>query len=235
MLNFQQVLQPRASSKNCSIVRGEMTKQLSLFEEDNIQTDTLAKREKCIERQYLESKFAHLLREELSLASLVSYVGNKNVPVLRLYRYKEAFACSFVEKFISRFGLNDKDYLFDPFCGMGTTLFTASQKGIPSLGVDKLPLAVFVAQTLPLFYSLKPGQLKETFEKLKVRVQQAPPAPVALDVAIMKIAFPADKLLLLRKWKTVINGLESPLKDIFLLLFFSILEPCSYHKPFRRW
>jgi hypothetical protein len=74
-------------------------------------------------------------------------VGNKNVPVLRLYRYKEAFACSFVEKFILRFGLNEKDYLFDPFCGMGTTLFTAFQKGIPSIGVDNVR---FEGELLPV-------------------------------------------------------------------------------------
>ncbi|MFH1773722.1 MAG: hypothetical protein ABH874_02040 [Methanobacteriota archaeon] len=204
-----------------------MIKQSSLLEKDNAWTNTSVKIEST-ERQHLEDKFAHLMHKEPSLASLVSYVGNKKVPILRLYRYKEAFAFRFVEKFISRFDLSEKDYIFDPFCGMGTTLFTASQKGIPSIGVDKLPIAVFVAQTLPLFYPLKSGQIKETFEKLKVRVQQVPPAPVALDVAIMKVAFPPDALLTLQKWKTVIDELESPFKDIFLILFFSILEPCSY-------
>ena len=99
--------------------------------------------------------------------SLVSYVGNKSMPVLCLYRYKEAFAFRFLEHFFARFGLSLRDYVFDPFCGMGTTLFAASQKGIPSIGIDRLPVAVFVARTLPLFYSLEPGQIKETFGRLK--------------------------------------------------------------------
>lgn len=203
-------------------------KQLKLFAEDSDRIDATVKTEGYTERERLEEKFANLLREELPLATSVSYVGNKDVPVLRLYRYKEAFAFGLVEKFISRFGLSEKDYILDPFCGMGTTLFVASQKGIPSIGIDKLPIAAFVAQTLPLFYSLKPGEIKETFEKLKVRVQQAAPAPIALDVAIMKVAFPTDSLLALRKWKGVIDHLESPLKDVLLLLFFSVLEQCSY-------
>ncbi|MGQ9632302.1 MAG: DNA methyltransferase [bacterium] len=203
-------------------------KQLNLFEKDEVLTKASTNAAVHTNRHRLEDKFAHLLREELQLANLVSYVGNKNMPILRLYRYKEAFAFRFVEEFISRFSLDEKDYIFDPFCGMGTTLFTASQKGIPSIGVDKLPIAVFVAQTLPLFHSLKPGQIKETFEQLRAKVGQAPPAPVALDVAIMKVAFPPDTLLALRKWKAVIDDLESPLRDVFLLLFFSILEPCSY-------
>jgi site-specific DNA-methyltransferase (cytosine-N4-specific) len=111
---------------------------------------------------------------------------------------------------------------------MGTTLFAASKKSIPSIGVDKLPIAVFVAKTLPFFYSLKPGKIKEKFAQLKKIYRKATPASVALDVAIMKIAFPPEILLELRKWKSVIDDLESPLKDVFLLLFFSILEPCSF-------
>jgi hypothetical protein len=203
-------------------------KQLDFFEKGEIVTRASTKAVDSINRHRLEVKFAPLLREEPRLASLVSYVGNKNIPVLRLYRYKEAFAFRLVEEFISRFSLNEEDYIFDPFCGMGTTLFAASQRGIPSIGTDKLPIGVFVAQTLPLFYSLNPGQIREIFERLKDKVKKSPPAPVALDVAIMKVAFPPDILLVLRKWKTVIDDLESPFKDVFLLLFFSVLEPCSY-------
>lgn len=203
-------------------------KQLSFLEKTGGSIERPKRIEASANRDSIEDKFAYLLREELNLSNLVSYVGNKRVPILRLYRYKEAFALRFVEEFISRLGLNGKDYIFDPFCGMGTTLFTASKQGIPSIGMDKLPIAVFVAKTLPLFFSLKPGKIKEKFERLKKKYQKAAPASVALDVAIMKMAFPPDTLLALRKWKTVIDDLESPLKDIFLLLFFSVLESCSF-------
>ena len=181
------------------------------------------------DRQRLEAKYAPLLREEPRLGKLVSYVGNKKVPILRLYRYKEAFAYSFVDSFISRFRLDRDDYILDPFCGMGTTLFTASLKGIPSIGIDKLPVPAFVARTLPLFYhSLRPGQVAATFEAIKPKFQDAPPADVALDVAIMGVGIPPDTLLALRKWKRVIDDLPIPMRDVFLLLFFAILEPCSY-------
>lgn len=181
-----------------------------------------------LERQRLEEKFAPLMREELRLANQVSYMGNKDVPILRLYRYKEAFALSFVEDFIERFKLTGKDYIFDPFCGMGTTLLAAMRRGIPSIGVDKLPIATFIARTLPIFFSLKRGEILSTFERLRAQVARAEPADIALGVKIMNLAFPKDTLLTLRRWKTVIDALEPPLRDIFLLLFFSILEPCSY-------
>lgn len=202
-------------------------KQLALFEKLDTSLSQVSITDH-FDRQRIEAKFAPLLREELRLAQLVSYVGNKAIPVLRLYRYKEAFAFRFVEEFIGRLGLTEKDYLFDPFCGMGTTLFTAMQQGIPSVGIDKLPIATFVARTLPLFFFVEPQTLRKTFEKLKKKVAKAKPAEVALDVAIMGVAFPPEMLLTLRRWKGAIDTLEPPLQDIFLLLFFAILEPCSF-------
>ncbi|HIE51028.1 MAG TPA: hypothetical protein EYP85_04655 [Armatimonadetes bacterium] len=202
--------------------------QLRLFNPHDLGTNVLTEVSLTSERQRLEEKFAPLLREEFHLARLVSYGGNKEVPILRLYRYKEAFAFHFVEEFIQRFGLTGRDCLFDPFCGMGTTLFAGMQKGIPTVGIDKLPIAVFVAQTFLLFFSLKEGELRSTFAELKNRVRHADLAPIASDVAIMKVAFPPENLIALRQWKKVIDALEPPLRDVFLLLFFSILEPCSY-------
>lgn len=198
-----------------------MVTQLKMFKEDQSVST-------CTEHKRIERKFAPLIREELQLGKIVSYVSNKNVPILRLYRYKEAFAFRFVQEFIKRLKLGSRDYLFDPFCGMGTTLFAAMQHQVPAIGIDTLPVAVFVAQTLPLFLSIEPQALRKTFEELRLYVDQAQPAPIALDVAIMNVAFPDETLLVLRRWKSVIDALPSPLRDVFLLLFFAILEPCSY-------
>jgi hypothetical protein len=180
------------------------------------------------DRNRIERKYAHLIREELRFNNVVSFVGNKSIPVLRLYRYKEAFAYDFVQEFLKRFDLTPKDYVFDPFCGMGTTLYSSMLKRIPSIGIDKLPVAAFIAQTIPLFLFLKNGELKASFEKLKKEAPFVKPARVATDVAIMKKAFDEKTLLSLRRWKTAIDDLPPPLNDIFLLLFFSILESCSY-------
>ncbi|MHC1572628.1 MAG: hypothetical protein ACXQTM_07085, partial [Methanosarcinales archaeon] len=38
------------------------------------------------EREEIEKKFKDIMHEELKLGSLVSYVGNKNIPFLRIYR-----------------------------------------------------------------------------------------------------------------------------------------------------
>ncbi len=179
-------------------------------------------------RDRLESKFKGRMHEELKLNTSVSYVGNKRIPFLRIYRYKEAFAFNFVKYFLKRFGANPDDYVFDPFSGMGTTMFTSMIYGIPSIGIDKLPVAYFISKTFPLFLFLKENELKKVWNSIKPRIEKSKPADVAMDVPIMQVAFSEENLLLLRKLKSVIDELFEPYKDIFLLLFFSILEECSF-------
>lgn len=202
-------------------------KQLSLFPEWEDETVKISINN-CDERQRIEAKFLHLIQEELKLGKLVSYIGNKSLPILGLYRYKEAFAFSFVEEFIKRFQLTEKDLIFEPFCGMGTTPFTAMQANIKTVAIDRLPIATFIAKTMPLFWLVEPSSLHHNFELLKNKLREFAPADVASDVAIMKKAFSAETLTELCHWKSAIETLSNPIKDIFLLLFLSILEPCSY-------
>ena len=179
-------------------------------------------------REGLEAKFKNKMHEGLRLSSSVSYVGNKKIPFLRIYRYKEAFAFNFVKDFLKRFGADSDDYVFDPFSGLGTTMFTSMLSSIPSIGIDKLPVAYFISKTLPLFLFLKENEIKKVWESTKPRIETSKPADVAMDVPIMQVAFNEKNLLLLRKLKSAIDGLSEPYKDIFLLLFFSILEECSF-------
>ena len=185
--------------------------------------------ENAIERLRLEHQYAASIKEELRLARFVSYVGNKQAPLLRLYRFKEAFSFDFARTFIRRFRLSEDDYILDSFMGMGSTLFAAMLEGVDSIGLDKLPVAAFIAKTIPKFLDVERGSLFETYKKVRSRVSDAELAPVALDVPLMKTAFNQATLTRLRKWKTVIDkDLSSPYDDIFRLLFFSILEATSY-------
>ncbi|MCW3130133.1 MAG: hypothetical protein N2V75_08575 [Methanophagales archaeon] len=96
------------------------------------------------------------------------------------------------------------------------------------MGIDKLPIAYFSSKTLPLLLLLKENELKEIWTSLTPKIQRSEPADVALDVPIMKVAFDEETLLTLRKLKSAIEDLSNPYRDILLLLFFSILEECSF-------
>jgi len=168
------------------------------------------------------------MQEKLELRNTISYVCNKNLPLLRLFRYKEAFSLSFVQQIISELKLSESDLVLDPFCGMGTTLLASGFSSIASIGIDKSPLAVFVSNTLPLLLTIEPHYLRETYQKLISLLKKQPLAPIAEDVPIIKIAFPPDVLTTLRKLKSAIDKLDTPIRDVMMLLFLSIIEDCSY-------
>jgi len=172
--------------------------------------------------------WVELMQEKTELRNTISYVGNKSLPLLRLFRYKEAFSLAFVQHMIEELKLTDSDLILDPFCGMGTTLLASSFSSITSIGIDKSPLAVFISNTLPLLLSTEPHYLRETYQQLISRLEKQPLAPIAEDVPIIKIAFPPDILTTLRKLKSGIDNLDTPIRDVMTLLFLSILEGCSY-------
>jgi site-specific DNA-methyltransferase (cytosine-N4-specific) len=178
-------------------------------------------------RDQLEARYQSCIVERLELGRQVSYVRNRRVPFLRLYRFKEAFSLRLVDLLLDELGATQQDIVFDPFCGLGTTLFAAMLRGIPSVGVDKLPIASFASHTLPLFFQLRPGALLDTFERLHRTLDRQPPAHVASDVRLMQLAFSAEHLARLRQWKSAVDQLTGPLRDVFLLLFFGSLERVS--------
>lgn len=180
------------------------------------------------QRLWLEEKFRTRIRDAPFLGPLVAYVPNKCVPLLRLYRFKEAFSLPLVEYFLSKFQATKDDYLLDPFAGMGSSLFAAMLRGIASIGIDRLPIATFVASTLPRFLSFASGELTRALNRLRPAVDRCQPATIALDVPLIRLAFDEDRLTRLRKWKTAIDTLEDPARSAFLLLFFSVLMDCSY-------
>jgi hypothetical protein len=189
-------------------------------------------------REALERRYRRLMKEALHWSPFVSYMGNKQVPLLRLYRFKEAFSLTLALEFVQRFRLTPDDLLLDPFCGMGTALFAGMVRGVPSVGIDRLPVATFVADTLPKFFQLPRGVLFEAFHWLKTKVPTLEPAPIADDVPVMRIAFEPETLLTLRRWKSALLLLASPLREVFQLLLMSILEPCSFMSndgQFLRW
>ena len=179
-------------------------------------------------RDHLEKKYSNKIVENLSIGRLVSYQGNKKLPILRLYRYKEAFSYQFIAEIFKQYDINDKDYVFDPFCGMGTTLFTSCVNGISSVGIDRMPTGAFISSTLPKILLLKSGELKQKFNNILNQFKNADESNVAEDVQIMKKAFSKESLSALKKWKTVISNSSSPYKEVIKLLYLSIIEDCSF-------
>jgi hypothetical protein len=157
--------------------------------------------------------------------SLVNFSQSRTTPVHRWFKYREGYSPDLIYAF---FDANEKMVL-DPFCGSGTTLVCAKQRGIDCVGVDVNPLSTFVSRvkTYP-FLRKDLIELRELSESI-LDVSVAPDDPPKLRI-INKV-FPDDILDYLLRLKVKINSIaEGKLRDTLFLGFLAILEIVSNTK-----
>lgn len=58
------------------------------------------------------------------------------------------------------------------------------------------------------------GALVEVYHQLKERLSTVAPASIAEDVAIMRVVFPEDNLVELRRWKALVQTLSHPFQPM---------------------
>ena len=63
------------------------------------------------------------------------------------YRFVLSFPPHLVRDYVGRFGLVSDSCVLDPFCGTGTTLVEAKKLGVPSCGVEAVPVSRLAAAT----------------------------------------------------------------------------------------
>ncbi len=85
------------------------------------------------------------LIEDFSFDKLTSFQKNKNLPIHRWFKYLQGFSASLVDSFLMEWEVNENHIVLDPFCGVGTTLLSCQNKGIPSVGIDISPIALMAA------------------------------------------------------------------------------------------
>lgn len=78
--------------------------------------------------------------------SLVTFQNDKEAPIQRWYRYTQGFSTLLVSKLIEELNIKKDELVFDPFCGSGTTLLTAKNNGISSVGCDVSPLSCWISK-----------------------------------------------------------------------------------------
>lgn len=57
------------------------------------------------------------------------------------YRFVLSFPPHLVRDYLSRFGVNERSTVLDPFCGTGTTLVQCKKARICSIGIEANPMA----------------------------------------------------------------------------------------------
>ena len=74
------------------------------------------------------------------------------------YRFVLSFPSHLVRDYVGVLGVDSTQRVLDPFCGTGTTLVECKKLGIPSVGIERNPMAEFASRT-KLDWSVDPDSL----------------------------------------------------------------------------
>jgi DNA modification methylase len=166
-----------------------------------------------------------MVEERYDLGKLVTFIPNKRLPVHNWFYFKEGFSRDFVALMFDEFGLRGGDWVLDPFCGAGTTLLTAKERGLNAFGVDVSPL--FIMASLVKIGDYDPEELKvvsrDLFSKKFIR-----PDLGGIDPFI-KRAFSKYVLEDVLFFRAQLDGIKEPsIRSFFTLALMNAAIKCSY-------
>lgn len=186
--------------------------------------------------QRFKSKFV----VETSLTRpLVSFQANKNRPVYRWYKYKEAFSASLVEYLFDKYGIS-KGAILDPFAGSGTALFAASAAGMNAYGIELLPIGQQIIATKAL---LESEFTQQDFSQLQrwsaLRIWEQAESNVSLpELRITKGAYPKKTKEALEKYLAMCRHENSRVQAVLRFALLCVLESISFTRKdgqYLRW
>jgi DNA modification methylase len=184
-------------------------------------------------RDSCEARYRGVFEERLYLRPYVTYALNKKHPVYNWFKYKEAFSRELVAVILDEFGVRQEDLIFDPFAGCGTTLLACKEMRYGAVGVDILPIAVFVARVKLRDWNNIDELIKATDELMQKSLSNAALAAAKAatslpDIPIIHKAFSPRTKDEIVFYKNAILGCPRSVRDFLMLGLLSILEDVSY-------
>ena len=157
----------------------------------------------------------------------ITFSGNGSRTIHRWSPYVQGFSAGFVDDMINRHRISKGGWILDPFVGSGTVSVCAKLKGINSLGIDLMPLMIFMSK-VKTTWQLDLNGIKRELERINrhwMTSQRILPAPFLRETPRQ---FKNDVLESLLSLKELILTIEDQkIKNLFLLAFASILVNCS--------
>jgi len=149
----------------------------------------------------------------------------KNQPVHNWFYYKEGFSPGMVEFAIEE--EKTKEIVFDPFCGVGTTLLSSKEKNLQSAGIDISPLAAFVSGVKCDDYTEKDTEAAKRFLSKVFKKRREPGIQWQFELFPPKKAFPKSNYNTLLYLREEIEKEEPKVRNLLLLALLSVFPQSS--------
>lgn len=171
---------------------------------------------------------------------LVSFQGNKKESGFRWFKYKEGFSSALVNYCFDKCGIASGRVL-DPFAGSGATLFTASQRGLASLGIELLPVGceIITARKAAYQKTRKVSGIIKEWTNNKPWGKQGQKSINFEHIRITEGAFPKKTEGVIEKYLgALLQVKDKDCKVILRLALLSVLEEVSFTRKdgqYLRW
>jgi SAM-dependent methyltransferase len=167
------------------------------------------------------------IENDPSLGSLMTFELSKKEPIHRWFWYKEGYSPHLIEQIFRTEKFDGQGLVYDPFCGVGTTLLASKDSGFESAGIDASPLAVFVSRTKTDDYS--DSDIAEVEEFLKTMHGRKTESSIRWDFELFppRAAFPRRNLSDMLSLRQMIEDVDSKAANLLLLALVSIIPVTS--------
>ncbi len=136
------------------------------------------------------------------------------------YRFVLSFPSHLVRDYLDAFGVDSTQRVLDPFCGTGTTLVECKKLGIPSVGIERNPMAGFASRT-KVDWSVRPEALVSHARQIAHRARERLHKEGIDDLGVAP-------LFQTRGCRT--TGLRTLPPDLLGLLLKNSISPLPLHK-----
>ncbi len=188
----------------------------------------------------LKNKFSNITAEDRNLSrQVVSFQANKQLPIYRWYKYKEGFSAELVRYLFDKYPFQ-KGNILDPFAGIGTALFAASEEGYDAYGIELLPIGQTIINTRNLIENnIKQNDLSRLEEWCNKKFWNKTKSEIGFtELRITSGAYPEENEKKMRRYLSAINEEPSLIKEVLFFALLCILESISYTRKdgqYLRW
>jgi DNA modification methylase len=191
--------------------------------------------------EQLHAKFKNKLQINHDLdRTLVSFQANKKKNGHRWYKYKEGFSSDLIRYILEKLSL-DSGCILDPFAGSGAALFTASELGVRSVGIELLPSSAEIIEVRCLLRNGDAGEMADKIRAFNESLAWQNPGVSRSfpHIRITRGAFPAETEVKLGRYlDEAAKVSDDSLRRVLFFAAMCVLEDVSYTRKdgqYLRW